>query len=191
VRIPCYSLYQTWASAMTLLLKRVETRPRVSHYRGLLGIHAAATWNRELKEIYSGKRSDAVREHFHSAPPLGAIVGLCVQTGYARTEDVRGKIAPLEASWGDYGDGRFAWLTDGMIPLKNPLPFKGNRGTFYWEPESVRDLLEKPFDGIHTAVDRSAYVVCLHCGKGFFTMQPRVSECIVCEAHFDLVHRTP
>ncbi len=44
------TLWQPWASAMSLSMKRIETRSWGTDYRGPLAIHAALTWGRSCKE---------------------------------------------------------------------------------------------------------------------------------------------
>lgn len=55
---------------------------------------------------------------------------------FERTEAIVGDVSPDEAAWGNYGPGRWGWLTDEPRALRTPLPWRGQQG-FFSVPDSV------------------------------------------------------
>lgn len=149
--IKAISLWQPWATAWVLGLKRGETRhwaPMLKRaiYRGPLAVHAALAerdpvTRESIRDWFDRRMEDCrqSREAFARAGikewsdlPRGAMLGLCT------LDDVRPSILcgphnSLEASWGDYSRGRFIWLPANMTALKTPIPCKGRQGLFNWE----------------------------------------------------------
>lgn len=117
------SLWQPWASAMALGLKRVETRHWSTTYRGPLAIHAAKRWTRDEREF-------AEMMGLPTELPLGAIVAVGNLRSCLRTEAVFVSLSMQEESWGNYSDGRFAWVFDDIRALPEPVLFKGAQGFF-------------------------------------------------------------
>ncbi len=154
------TLWQPWASLMALGLKRIETRSWETLYRGPLVICAARRWWREQHNIadafYRGHHSirDAVTEwDFAVNPPLGCAVCIlnlidCQRLG---PDGITDFIYPAGWSWrpdgpqkevlfGDFSAGRFAWLTQEVQPLRDPLPVTGRQRLFNLDvPEDTLD----------------------------------------------------
>lgn len=64
--------------------------------------------------------------------PLGAIVGLATVTACVSTDELfRAGLGDDEAEFGDYGPGRFGFLTDDCLALKEPVPFTGQQSVLY------------------------------------------------------------
>lgn len=129
----CLSLWQPWASAMALGLKRIETRHWSTRYRGPLLIHAAKRWTadeRELLEI----------EHEHgrmpAQVPLGALVAIARLVDIRPTEQLIARISDEENDWGNFGPGRFGWIFEDIVALPEPIALKGAQGLFD-VPEAV------------------------------------------------------
>jgi hypothetical protein len=123
------SLWQPWATAMAIGLKRIETRHWTCSYRGPIVIHAAKRWRREerewAKELASLHDAPALAD-----PPLGAIVAVARLVDIRRTEFLLEGISETEEMFGNYGDGRFGWLFEDIQALPSPVPFKGAQGFF-------------------------------------------------------------
>ena len=127
--IKAISLWQPWAEAMRLGLKRNETRSWPTSYRGWLAIHAAK------------RKPDAVPARFGTVA-LGAVVCITRLVNCVRTENVVNGLSEEEESWGDYSAGRWAWQTESLISLPEPIPLRGHQGLFDWElPEEIAKLL--------------------------------------------------
>lgn len=124
------SLWQPWASAMALGLKRIETRHWSTSYRGPMAIHAAKRWTAEERDFLE----DQVRSGFYpaEAEPMhfGAIVAVGRLVNITRTEQLAHAISSLELSWGNYGPRRYGWLFEDIRPLPEPVPFRGAQGLF-------------------------------------------------------------
>ena len=121
------SLWQPWATAIALGVKRVETRHWSTNYTGPLAIHAAKHWTRAEKEFASVERSLG---RLPARLPFGAIVATCTLMGCRRTEDVDQQMAAIERIYGNYDPGRFAWFLTDIVALPEPIPFKGHQGFF-------------------------------------------------------------
>lgn len=125
------SLWQPWASAIALGLKRVETRHWSSRYRGLIVIHAAKRWTADERDL--------AWAHGIDDPPLGALVAIASLVDIIPTERVMHLVGSQELAWGNYAAGRFAWLLDDIKPLAEPIPYRGAQGLF-----NVPDALVVP-----------------------------------------------
>lgn len=104
-----------------------------------MAIHASKKRSRELDEL------SANNPHFRSALigaalmveqgdqltltlPLGAVVAACRLVDVKRTEEVRDKLDEAERAFGDYGNGRFAWILADVVRLPKPIPCRGALG---------------------------------------------------------------
>ena len=125
----CISLWQPWASAVALGLKRIETRHWSTNYTGKLAIHAAKRWTgdeRDTAAMFAGLYDLRL-----AAPPLGAIVATARLVRCDRSEDIlRRGIGKMEEALGNYGPGRFGWILDDITMLAEPVPFRGMQGLF-------------------------------------------------------------
>jgi activating signal cointegrator 1 len=131
------SLWQPWASAMTAARKRNETRSWAASYRGDMAICAA-------------KRKPTPEELLAIERWIGGLelvygVVLCVVRLHrvVPTEFERNAIRPMEIALGDYRNGRFAWQTDCLRPLRTPVPVIGRQGLFNITGETERRILEQ------------------------------------------------
>lgn len=132
------TLTQPWASLVALGEKRVETRSWSTNYTGLLAIHAAKGYPKWAKET-------ALEEPFASSlrvphanycyPELSIGHVLCTVTLMVcrRTEDVRSQLTPKELAFGDYEDGRFAWLLTIVELFPHPISAVGHLGLWDWK----------------------------------------------------------
>ena len=111
------SLWQPWASYMADGQKLIETRHWPISYRGPLLIHAA-------------KRMDECSTSQRATLPFGALLCIVDLINCKRTEDLRDSISELEHSLGNYGDGRFGWITANVRCFQNPIPYRGAQGLF-------------------------------------------------------------
>jgi activating signal cointegrator 1 len=127
------SLWQPWASAVALGVKRVETRHWSTNYTGSLVIHAAKRWTRAEREF-------AEIEHtlgrLPPRLPLGALVATCTLMGCRLTQDVSYQLGSIERMYGNYEFGRFAWFLTDIKPFAEPIPWKGAQG-FFNVPDEV------------------------------------------------------
>ena len=133
------SLTEPWATLMMLHQKTIETRswelPKFMIGQECV-IHSAKNFPKWAQQLCN-------QEPFHSAlrplgnyayPELNRGKGLCVVRflGSRRTEDVRTQLPDKEIAFGDYGDGRFAWLTEYIERWGTPTPAIGHLGFWNW-----------------------------------------------------------
>lgn len=129
------SLWQPWASAIAIGLKRVETRHWPTSVRGLIAIHAAKRWTREEQEA-AGEFADEFDERLRN-PPLGAIVATAMLIDCRGSDDLRRSISDTERAFGNYAPGRFGFVLDDVRPLPKPVPYRGAQGFFEVDADLV------------------------------------------------------
>lgn len=132
------TLYQPWASAIALGLKRIETRPWETRYRGTLLIHAAK------RPMVRGELPPTAHQQLAKAAgdgaalPFGAVVAIARLSNVVPTSR-SGGVPVDELMWGDYRAGRFAWFLSDVGALPEPIEASGARGL--WKPSEA--LLER------------------------------------------------
>lgn len=142
---------------MSYGLKTCETRSWATSYRGPLLICATKTWNPQVREqltmALADDDSDWGRVIWALANrgitklddlPLGAALCAVDLVDVWPTDDAwtRPDFCPSEdeQSFGDYAPGRFAWITENLRRLPQPIPCKGAQGL--WDVERVPGLAE-------------------------------------------------
>ena len=141
--IKAISLYEPWATAMRLRLKRNETRPRSTNYRGWLAIQSA-------KKVFDSSIYNPQWVSYVQAVmstqlfPYGMITCIvqldsCIPTRQYVVE----ALDKHERQWGDYGPERYVLETSRLIVLPSPVPCRGrNTMLFDWElPKELEHLL--------------------------------------------------
>lgn len=135
------TLTQPWASLVALQEKKIETRSWLTAYRGELVIHAAKGFPRDCRELCG---DEPFRTALRGAPwdHLPLSVGLCVvrlvgcvkTTEMEKAEFILGhKPSVKELDFGNYDEGRYAWLLEYVRPLHDHVPVKGSLGLWNWE----------------------------------------------------------
>ena len=123
------TLYQPWASLVSLGLKQVETRSWRPSYRGPLAIHAAKgfpAWARSFAE------EERALGRLPARIPRGAVLCIVNLVDVRPTEEVEQTVSALERYYGDYSAGRWAWLLDDLRVLPEPIPARGSQGLWEW-----------------------------------------------------------
>jgi hypothetical protein len=160
----CISLWQPWASLITVGAKTIETRSWNTPYRGPIAIHAA---KRKVKGelINFGCRGDFAnalspltnqgRTSLIDALPFGAIVAVADLMECRPTDSFTVRELDTlrtweknlteynnfqERSFGDYSPGRFGWVLQNIRALKEPLPMPGKQG--FWNVWIDDDLIQ-------------------------------------------------
>jgi activating signal cointegrator 1 len=138
------------AILMALEQKRNETRGFATRHRGLLAIHAGKVlpeW--AVKLCYKKPFRGVLKDAGFSSPkdlPRGVFTCLVNVTDVRKTSEVRPRVAagvygPNELYFGDYGDGRCAWLTQFELRIEEPIRARGNLGVWECEPNISARLL--------------------------------------------------
>jgi len=134
------SLWQPWATAIAVGVKRYETRhwaPPGTAFGQPLAIHAAKRWGPEERLFAAEEQMLGV---LPEEIPLGAIVAICRLQGWDDAYEMHktGKISPLEFRFGNYAPNRYAWILTDVVALPEPIPFKGAQGFFNVPDELLR-----------------------------------------------------
>lgn len=130
--LKCLTLTPPWGTLVMLGAKRNETRSWSTSYRGLLGIHAAAgfpKWARDLcwNPPFSRVLAQAGYWRLNDIP-TAALIGTVQLVDCVRVERVRYSISLDELAFGDYSDGRYAWILEDPHLLPAPVPMRGMLG---------------------------------------------------------------
>jgi hypothetical protein len=131
------SLTQPWASLMALGHKHYETRSWWTSHRGTLAIQAAKGfpgWAQEFaaEELALGRLTSPL--------PRGAIVAIVRVVDVLRTEDAELEVSALERHLGDYSPGRYAWKTELLWALREPIACAGAQG-IWTVPDAIFEQL--------------------------------------------------
>jgi len=140
--VKAISLWEPWATAMRLGLKRNETRSRRCP-QALIGkplLICAAKTERGLTAD-----TEWIIPHLTCKPPLnfGMAVALVRVTRVIETNIIAGSyptphISDMEKKLGNYSPGRFAWITEPIDLEFTPFPMRGQQGLFDVElPEGI------------------------------------------------------
>lgn len=154
------SLWEPWASLMAAGAKGNETRSWPTKHRGPLAICAAKHWDRDCEEMLARKEVQNAliplyipthsRSGFKitkSMLPFGRVLCIvyvteCIPTRFIKSNWSEHIIIPepFEHLFGNYEDGRYAWVTDKakLFKLPQPGPVRGGQRIFNLSPEIER-----------------------------------------------------
>lgn len=126
------SLTQPWAMLFALGEKKVETRswrpPDKIQLPFTLAIHAAKGFSLDDKLLATSEPFGSVLKrrgiNWFNELPLGAIIGTVQIYDVWLTEDARNWVDSQERAFGDYSDGRFAWVSCNPRMIE-PIPIRG------------------------------------------------------------------
>jgi hypothetical protein len=150
------TITQPWATLIAVGVKRIETRSWYSHHRGPLAIHAAKGFTAEDKEAcyipqFRAALAPFVNIHqpIESQLPFASVIATCTLLSVIPVSklawdpdgnDVKCSVWPPgfeiadannERTFGNYEDGRFAWLL-GNIKRIDPIEARGAQGLWKW-----------------------------------------------------------
>lgn len=144
------SLWEPWATLMAIGAKRIETRSWATSYRGWLAIQASkgGLSKRNLADCLAEPEFRAALAGERLSP--GCIVAVVRLTECCPMED-RGRIpgvfrahpeldSPQEREFGDFSEGRWAWVTRDLFRLPRPIPFRAKQGLVDLPYETVTEL---------------------------------------------------
>jgi hypothetical protein len=121
---------QPWAALLALSLKRIETRPWRTNFRGRLAIHASA---RQPPGFHDLCNREPFRSSLLCSPwnplPRGALLGTVEVYDCVRVEDLDA-VSETERSFGNFTPGRWAWLLAEPCPAPFLVPVRGRLGVF-------------------------------------------------------------
>ena len=118
------TLTQPWATLMAIGAKKNETRGWSTSYRGWLAIHAAKAYPQDCQLLrYQEPFATALRNH--GLLPRGYVLAVVNLTDCVKTDGALGQVPEPEFSFGDYSDGRYAFITNGCGQLREPIEMRG------------------------------------------------------------------
>jgi hypothetical protein len=137
------SLLQPWASLVVMGVKTIETRSWGTKYRGPILIHASIgkAGNIFADELLFKKYIPDFKQL-----PFGAIIGQVTITNVIRieslnlTDDLINKLTMEEKAFGDYTEGRYAWLLEDYIKFKTPIPARGTLNIWEYPAENFSTI---------------------------------------------------
>ncbi len=114
-----FTLYQPYATAIILGLKKYETRSWATSYRGPLAIHTSVKkLSPELKKL--AKRYNITNLEY------GKIIVICeLQDCIEMTDEIIKRQPITEKDFGIWTPGRYAWKLKVLKILKEPIPARG------------------------------------------------------------------
>ena len=134
------SLWQPWASAIVLGLKRIETRGWATSHRGPLAIHAAKRWTPDERDFCRHFARVHGRPELLD-PPRGALIGVVDLVAALPSEALEEGLSETERDLGNYGPGRFGWVLEDVLAFRAPIPYRGMQGLFNVPDEVVREAI--------------------------------------------------
>ena len=183
-----FTVYQPYAYAIVAGLKGYETRPRRTHIRGRVAVHAAKRKPQFVtmaaamalpdsdgvletlkREIAYGKILE--KEHEQGIKNLkratelvyGAVLGTVEIVDCVPVEALIGKLSERERVLGDYTPGRFAWVLKNPVMFDRPIPARGFQGWWNWAGEHCRECRCVSCDLFQTASCLEGKNVCGKC----------------------------
>jgi hypothetical protein len=131
------TLWQPYAQAIALGLKKYETRSWATRHRGRLAIHCS------VKPLGKEYRSLADKYGITEKLEYGKIIVICdlVDCILMTDEFIDGQ-TQTELDFGDWRAGRYAWKFKIVKILQEPVPTKGYQGL--WNTDLFPDLEDKP-----------------------------------------------
>lgn len=130
------SLWQPWATAMQIGLKRVETRSWAPHPSQLRPGHVFAIHAAKKRGPGTTPSVECICDLVDAdvvvgEEPRGVLLGLVALTRVAKmTPALIDEQTPREFRWGNWQPGRFAWFTEPVRWFETPIPTVGRQGLF-------------------------------------------------------------
>ena len=138
------TLYQPWATFVINGLKKIETRPKPTSFRGTYLIHAAKKWTIAQERlcydpfyreclvscgVILNDDSKFLKKQMNLGKALGTVsVSGCVQITFKILKDM--KLTHQEYELGNFNITRWAWFLSNQKVLKNPFDYKGMQGYY-------------------------------------------------------------
>jgi activating signal cointegrator 1 len=158
--VKALTITQPWATLIQRGAKRLETRSWYTNYRGALVIHAAKSFPLDCQDLlrmppfYNGVGCVSAKEL-----PRGVGLCVCILRACVKVSELHKlKIFDFtpsvdELTFGDFSDGRYAWLLEHQYDFVAPIPAKGALGLWPWIKDERPSEFEEP------------QIVCTACGS--------------------------
>ena len=137
-----FTVYQPYAYAIIAGLKQYETRPRKTHIRGRVAVHAGRLDEVHATKHLSGNDFWALMAEIGGKTdlPRGAVLGTVEIVDCVPVEEIIHTLSERERLLGDYSPGRFAWVLKNPVAFSMPVPAKGKQGWWNWDEERRNPL---------------------------------------------------
>ena len=129
------SLLQPWASLVVMGIKTIETRSWATQYRGELLIHAGKS---KAGSIFGTEAPFKKYIPDFNKLSFGAIIGKVELTNVLRAETLPysdeyiNRLTMEEKAFGDYTEGRYAWILNEPVIFNTPIPARGMLSLWDW-----------------------------------------------------------
>lgn len=144
------SLWEPWATLMAIGAKRIETRSWSTRYRGWLAIHASKGGLGKIhlaRTLEEPEFSEALKGELLSPGCIVAVLRLvdcCPMEDLGCLPGVFSDYPELdtrqERAFGDFHEGRWAWVTEGLFRLPHPLPYRAKQGLVELDEPTIVEL---------------------------------------------------
>lgn len=134
------SLLQPWASLVVMGVKTIETRSWGTKYRGPILIHASKG---KAGNIFAEEPAFKKYIKDFKRLPFGAIIGHATIKDVIRIENLYlpdeliNKLTMEEKAFGDYSEGRYAWLLEEHYEFEIPIPARGTLSIWEYPDENI------------------------------------------------------
>lgn len=135
------SLTQPWATLLASGAKQIETRSWRTYYRGPIAIHAAKGFPRWVRDFCQDEPFASALSGSVESLPLGAIIGLCDLVDCVPTQSIRFSLSKQERLFGEYADGRWAWICKNPRLLIQPVKCRGALSLWDVPAEQMMELV--------------------------------------------------
>lgn len=124
-----FTVYQPYAHAIVAGVKHYETRPRRTHIRGRVAVHAGRLDEVQATKHLTNGEFWAVLEAAGGGGnlPRGAVIGTVEIVDCVPVEELVDSLDNRERLLGDYSPGRFAWVLQNPVMFKTPIPAHGKQ----------------------------------------------------------------
>ena len=132
------SLLQPGATPVVLGIKTIETRSWTTKYRGPILIHASQG---KAGRIFADEPPFKKYIRDFNVFPFGAMIGKATITNIIRVEDLAmsdeliNRLAMEEKAFGDYSEGRYAWMLEDHMQFDKPVPARGTLNIWEYPDE--------------------------------------------------------
>ena len=138
------SLLQPWASLVVMGIKKIETRNWGTKHRGTILIHASQG---KAGSIFTAEPSFKRYIPDFKKLPFGAIIGEATITNVYRINELEmndeliNRLTMEEKAFGDYSEGRYAWMLEDAVEFSTPIPARGTLSIWEYTDENLKDIL--------------------------------------------------
>jgi len=155
--VKAFTVYQPYAYAIVAGLKGYETRPRRTHIRGRVAVHAAKGNPQFVTLAVDMALPETMKLHY------GAVLGTVEIVDCVPVEALIGTLSERERVLGDYTPGRFAWVLKNPVMFDRPIPARGFQGWWNWAGEHCQECRCVSCDLFQTAGCLEGKDVCGKC----------------------------